>query len=132
MFSKQNSERKNISLPLATKLSLITVCKGWVVSTQSFSPTSALKNVHVVTQKLDLDQMWHLHMLKNIDKTNIFNGKTVLVTEGWYRNISLVPVLHTDSLNNLVEALYVFVCACFDCVLVLCFAMGASIWKNST
>ena len=46
-----------LSLPLATKLSLITVCKGWVISTWSIVfPTSAQKNVHIVTQKLDLDQ----------------------------------------------------------------------------
>ena len=45
---------RKFSLPLATKLSLITVCKGWVVSTRSIVfPTSALKNVHVVTRKLD-------------------------------------------------------------------------------
>ena len=49
---------RKLSLPLATKLSLITVCKGWVVSTRSIVfPTSALKNMHVVTGKLDLDQM---------------------------------------------------------------------------
>ena len=48
---------QKLSLPLATKLSLITVCKGWVVSTRStVLPTSALKNVRVVTRKLDLDQ----------------------------------------------------------------------------
>ena len=27
------------------------------------------------------------------------------LTEGWYRNISLLPVPHTDSLNSLVEVL---------------------------
>ena len=27
------------------------------------------------------------------------------LTEGWYRNISLLPVPPTDSLNSLVEAL---------------------------
>ena len=27
------------------------------------------------------------------------------LTEGWYWNISLLPVLHTDSLNSLVVAL---------------------------
>ena len=49
---------QKLSLPLATKLSLITVCKGWVISTQSIVfPTSALKNVHVITRKLDLDQV---------------------------------------------------------------------------
>ena len=48
---------RKLSLPLSTKLSLITVCKGWVISTRSFVfPTSALKNVHVVTRKLDLVQ----------------------------------------------------------------------------
>ena len=48
---------QKISLPLATKLSLITVCKGWLVSTRStVFPTSALKKVHVITWKLDLDQ----------------------------------------------------------------------------
>ena len=41
-------------------------------------------------------------MLKNSDKTNFFNGKT----EGWYRNISLLPVPRTDSLNSLAEALH--------------------------
>ena len=49
---------RKLSLPLATKLSLITVCKGWVVSTRSIVfPTSVLKNVNVITRKLDLDQM---------------------------------------------------------------------------
>ena len=70
-----------LSLPLATKLSLITVCKGWVIRTRSFVfPASALKNMHVVTRKLDLNQTSVAPtMLKNIDKTNFFNGKTVPV-----------------------------------------------------
>ena len=45
---------RKLSLPLATKLSLISVCKGWVVSTWSIVfPTSALKNVHIIIQNLD-------------------------------------------------------------------------------
>ena len=45
-------------------------------------------------------------MLKNTNKTNPFNGKTVPVfTEGWYWKISLLPVPRTDSLNSLAEAL---------------------------
>ena len=48
---------RKLSLPLATKLSLVSVCKGWVVSTWSIVfPTSALKNMHVFTRILDLDQ----------------------------------------------------------------------------
>ena len=46
-----------LSLPLATKLNLIIVCKGWVSTQSIVFPTSAPKNMHVVTQKLDLDQM---------------------------------------------------------------------------
>ena len=70
---------QKISLPLATKLSLITVCKGWLVSTRSIVfPTSALKKVHIITWKLDLDQT----SVKNIDKINFFNGKTVPVDWG--------------------------------------------------
>ena len=42
-------------------------------------------------------------MLKNIDKT--FQGKDYRLSESWYRNISLSPVPHTDSLNSLAEAL---------------------------
>ena len=71
-------------------------------------------------------------MLKNIDKTHFFNfvangfihlcggggggmggGKKggwterlYLLTEGWYRNISLLPVLCTDSLDSLAEVLF--------------------------
>ena len=43
-------------------------------------PTSALKNMHDITQKLDLDQtsVVPTHAEK-IDKTNHFNGKTVPV-----------------------------------------------------
>ena len=43
-------------------------------------------------------------MPKNIDKTKLFNGKTVPVDWG-YQNISLLPVPRTDSLNSLAEAL---------------------------
>ena len=75
--------------------------------------------LQVVTRKLDLHQT-SVHMLKNIDKTQIFNfvandfitsvggggggGRQYWLTEGWYRNTSLLPVLCTDSLNSLVEA----------------------------
>ena len=75
---------RKLSLTLATKLSLITACKGWVISTWSVVfPTSALKNVHVITLKLDLDQtsVAPTHAEK-IDKTNPLNGKTVLVYWG--------------------------------------------------
>ena len=54
----------------------------WRVSRQyriNFFPTSALKNVHLISRKLYLDQT--SHMLKNIAKTIFFKGKTT----GWLR-----------------------------------------------
>ena len=69
---------------ISNKTEFDTVCKGWVFSTLSIVfPTSALKNVHVVTWKLDLDQMSVAPTpAENIDKTNFFNGKTVPVVWG--------------------------------------------------
>ena len=89
---------QKLALSSATKLSLITACKGWVVSTGSVVfPTSALKNVHVVTWKLDLDQM----SVKTLIKLTFSTESLYWLTESWYRNISLLLVPHTDSLNSL-------------------------------
>ena len=68
-------------------------------------PTSALKKVHVVTWKLDLDQtsVVPTHAEK-IDK--IFSVERLYwLTEGWHWNISLLLVPCTDSLNSLAEVL---------------------------
>ena len=46
-------------------------------------------------------------MLKNIDKTFLME-RLYLLTDGWYWNISLLPVPPADSLNSLVEALVPF------------------------
>ena len=47
---------------LATKLGLITVCQGWIISTWLIVLlTSALRNMHMVTQKLDPDQIPVVH-----------------------------------------------------------------------
>ena len=45
-------------------------------------------------------------MLKNIDKTFSME-RLYRLTEGWYRNISLLPVPRTDSLSSLAEALFI-------------------------
>ena len=42
---------------------------------------------------------------KTLIKRTFFNWKTVPLTEGWYQNISLLPVPRTDSLNSLAEVL---------------------------
>ena len=68
------------------------------------------------------ENLTSVHMLKNVNKTHFFNfvangfirlcwgwggggGEDCTGWQGWYRNISLLPVLCTDSLNSLVEAL---------------------------
>ena len=57
---------------LATKIGLITVCKGESATRSIVLPTSALRNVNVVTRDLHLDQtsVAHTHTERNkCDKT---------------------------------------------------------------
>ena len=44
-------------------------------------------------------------MLKNIDKTNFFNPKTVPIDWGLVLEYFFVTGTHTDSFNSLMEAL---------------------------
>ena len=61
------------------------------------------------------------------------------LTEGWYRNISLLPVPRTDSLNSLAEALLTFPCpdlkffqfsSLLSFLLVSAKAVTLTVWTN--
>ena len=46
---------------------------------------------------------------KTLIKLTFLMERLYQLTEGWYQNISLLPVLRTDSLNSLAEAVCVYV-----------------------
>ena len=99
-----------MKLKLATQVGLITVCKG---ESSTVLPTSALRNVNVVTRKLDQDQtsVAHTHTERNkCDKTRghiVILGLGNVDCTGWYRFFSFILYCRyrrTDSLNSLAEA----------------------------
>ena len=63
--------------------------------------------MHVVTQKLDLDQtsVAPTHTEKTLIKLTFLTEKLYRLTEGWFWNISLLPVPCTDCRNSVAEAL---------------------------
>ena len=93
------------SLTLATKLSLIVVCKGWVVSwykISCFSHISTEDCTHHYSETRSRSNVNGTYACwKTLIKLTFSMERLYRLTEGWYQNISLLPVLHTDSLNNL-------------------------------
>ena len=99
---------------LATNVSVITVCK---VSRQSATrsivlPTSALRNVNVVTRKLDLDQTSVAHTHTERNKCDQTRGHIVMGNvdcTGWLTvgtdSVFYCRYRRTDSLNCLAETL---------------------------
>ena len=98
-----------LSLPLATKLSLITVSKGWVVSTRSivFSHICTEERARRYSETRSRSNVSGAYTCwKTLIKLTFSTERLYWLTEGWYRNISLLPVPRTDSLNSLAEALF--------------------------
>ena len=100
---------QNLSLTLATKLSLITVCKGWVVNWYKINCFSHISTEERARRHSETGSISNVSGTYTCWKTLIkltFSMKRLYgLTEGWYQNIPLLPVLRTDSLNSLVEAL---------------------------
>jgi len=99
---------QKLSLPLATKLGLITVCKGWVVSTRLivFPHISTEERVHHYSETRYRSNVSGAYTCwKTLIKLTFSTERLYKLTERWYRNISLLPLPRTSSLNSLVEAL---------------------------
>ena len=96
-----------LSLPLATKLSFITVCKGChQYTTHCFSCISTEECACQYSKTRSRSNISSAYTCwKTLIKLTFATERLYWLTEGWYRNISLLLVPHTNSLNSLVEAL---------------------------
>ena len=99
---------RKLSLTLATKLSLITVCKGRVINwykINCFSHISTEERAHRYSETRSRSNVSGTYTCwKTLIKLT-FSMERLPVDWGWYWNISWLPVLRTDSLNSLAEAL---------------------------
>ena len=113
MFSKQNSERENFHRHWQQHWVWLQSVKGESsVHDQLFFPHQHWRMTECAHRYSDTRSRSNVSgaytYWKTLIKLTFSMERLYQLTEGWYWNISLLPVPHTDSLNSLAEAL----CTC--------------------